>query len=565
MDLQQELNMDAPTNSSEYVVLARKYRPQNFSDLIGQQALVQTLKNALDKDRLAHAFVLTGVRGVGKTTTARIIAKGLNCIGEDGNGEPTLEPCGKCEHCLSITEGRHLDVAEMDAASNTGVDNVREIIDSVRYQPVAGRYKIYIIDEVHMLSKAAFNALLKTLEEPPAHVKFIFATTEINKIPITVLSRCQRFDLRRVKIDELSAYFQQIAQKEKVKASDEAIKLIARAADGSVRDGLSILDQAIAHGSGDIQADQVRQMLGLGDSSQSLDMLEALIAGDAEKSLTILGDAYILGAEPAVIIENLLTATHWLTRLKITPSMINAEDSPNLDFEQSKALADKISISLTSTLWQILLKGLQDIKQAPNALAAAEMVCLRLMTAAKMPDPMDVIKLIEKFEDGNLQAEKKNPITQTQALPEQTEAKPIQEAVVTSSAAAVFSPPKAEESPSLETIEDLFKLLRTKKETLLVTELSNNFAIKSFEMQKIELKPVSVNSKNDVAKRLSAFLKQQTKAQWQVICDSSQSHEASYHKQQKLIHQDKLKETQNSDIMQKVLEAFPDAKLMDIN
>ncbi len=559
MDLQQKSDTDKQTNSSEYVVLARKYRPQNFNDLIGQQALIQTLKNALDKDRLAHAFVLTGVRGIGKTTTARIIAKGLNCIGEDEKGGPTLEPCGKCEHCISITEGRHLDVAEMDAASNTGVDNVREIIDSVRYQPVSGRYKIYIIDEVHMLSKAAFNALLKTLEEPPAHVKFIFATTEINKIPITVLSRCQRFDLRRVKIDELSAFFQQIIQKENATASDEAIKLIARAADGSVRDGLSILDQAIAHGSGDVTLDQVRQMLGLGDSSQSLDMLEALIAGDAEKSLTILNDAYILGAEPAVIIENLLTAIHWLTRLKVTPSMIDAEDSPNLDFEQSKNLADKITISLTATLWQILLKGLQDIKQAPNALAAAEMVCLRVMTAAEMPDLMDVVKLIEKFEDGDLQTEKKN-LTPPSFPPAQIDSKPMEVP-----ASVMAEVPLVQNLPIVNNIEDVLALLRKKQETLLAAELSNNFAVKHFEQQKIELVSTSVNSKHDFSKRLSAFLQKHTNDQWQIICLRDQSSEVSHQQQQKIQRQDQLKETQNGDIMQKVLEVFPDAKLIDMS
>src|SRR5688500_8526210 len=291
-----------------YRVLARKYRPQSFDELIGQEAMVRTLANAIKRDRLAHAFLLTGVRGVGKTSTARLIAKALNCVGPDGQGGPTIEPCGVCEPCRAIAEGRHIDVVEMDAASHTGVDDVREIIEAVRYAAVSARYKVYIVDEVHMLSKSAFNALLKTLEEPPAHVKFLFATTEVNKVPVTVLSRCQRFDLRRIPAELLAEHFGHVAAAEEVTVEPEALALIARAAEGSARDGLSILDQAIAHGAGAVTADQVRAMLGLSDRGAIRDLLALLLAGDARGALAALKDQYELGVEPSAVIRGLLGA-----------------------------------------------------------------------------------------------------------------------------------------------------------------------------------------------------------------------------------------------------------------
>src|ERR1700754_96683 len=286
-----------------YRVLARKYRPRNFSELIGQEAMVQTLENAIRRDRIAHAFLLTGVRGVGKTSTARLIAKALNCIGPDGQGGPTITPCNVCEPCRAISEGRHIDVIEMDAASHTSVDDIREIIDAVRYASVSARYKIYIIDEVHMLSKNAFNALLKTLEEPPEHVKFLFATTEVNKVPLTVLSRCQRFDLRRIPAEKLAAHFADVSKAEHVEVEPEALALIARAAEGSARDGLSILDQAIAHGAGAVTAGQVRDMLGLSDRGAIRRLLGDLLAGDAQAALTAVADQYALGVEPAAMLR----------------------------------------------------------------------------------------------------------------------------------------------------------------------------------------------------------------------------------------------------------------------
>src|SRR3954449_3869508 len=332
-----------PVKAQPYRVLARKYRPQRFSELIGQDAMVQTLGNAIKRDRLAHAFLMTGVRGVGKTSTARLIAKALNCIGPDGLGGPTINPCGVCEPCIAIAEGRHIDVVEMDAASHTGVDDVREIIEAVRYAAVSARYKVYIVDEVHMLSKNAFNALLKTLEEPPAHVKFLFATTEVNKVPVTVLSRCQRFDLRRIPAAKLAAHFAQVSSAEGVEVEPEALGMIARAAEGSARDGLSILDQAIAHGAGGVTAAQVRDMLGLSDRGAIRKLLGLLLAGDAPGALAALRDQYDLGVEPSAVLRGLLESVHGITRAKV-----GGVDDPAQSAEEREAYASWSSLSFAA-------------------------------------------------------------------------------------------------------------------------------------------------------------------------------------------------------------------------
>ena len=387
---------DTPEEKQEaYRVLARKYRPQNFDDLIGQDALVRTLKNAIDSGRIAHAFMLTGIRGVGKTTTARIIAKALNYTGADGTAEPTTGDTSICETCKAIAEDRHPDVMEMDAASRTGIDDIREILDGVRYAPTSARYKIYIIDEVHMLSKAAFNALLKTLEEPPEHVKFIFATTEIRKVPITVLSRCQRFDLRRIDTDVLSDYYGKIAGKEDVQAQDEALDLIARAADGSVRDGLSLLDQAIALGQGEVTGEQVKDMLGLADRALILDMLEKVMQGKPDEALGIMDDLYKKGADPIVIIQDMLDLAHLLTKHRALPQNKNANLLPQGEQERLENLADSLSMPTLGRTWQILLKGLGEVNIAPNAQKAAEMVIIRLAYAADLPDPADLVKKLK--------------------------------------------------------------------------------------------------------------------------------------------------------------------------
>lgn len=381
-----------------YRVLARKYRPQNFEQLIGQDALVRTLKNAIESGRIAHAFMLTGVRGVGKTTTARIIAKALNYGGPDGKSGPTTGPTDDCKICKAISEDRHPDVIEMDAASRTGVDDIREILDGVRYAPTEARYKIYIIDEVHMLSKNAFNALLKTLEEPPAHVKFIFATTEIRKVPITVLSRCQRFDLRRVDIPTLSSHYQKICGLEDVQAEDSAIAMIARAADGSVRDGLSILDQAMALGDGQISAAQIGQMLGLGDRARNMDLLECALSGDMPEALKIMDDLYAKGMDPVVLLQDLLDLTHVLTKLRAVPEMKDMKQAmAEGEIARASELAAKLSMPTLGKTWQILLKGLGEVQSAPSPQSAAEMVLIRLAYAADLPDPADLLK---KLQDG---------------------------------------------------------------------------------------------------------------------------------------------------------------------
>jgi DNA polymerase-3 subunit gamma/tau len=386
--------MTDSTAPAPYRVLARKYRPTDFAGLIGQEALVRTLSNAIQSGRLAHAFVLTGVRGVGKTTTARIIARALNCVGIDGKGGPTIDPCGVCEHCRAIAEDRHVDVLEMDAASRTGVDGIRELIDSVRYRPTSARYKIYIVDEVHMLSTAAFNALLKTLEEPPEHVKFVFATTEIRKIPVTVLSRCQRFDLRRVEMGVLAAHFAAIAEKEKAEIEPAALRLIARAADGSVRDGLSLLDQAISHGAGQVSEGQVRDMLGLADRARVFDLLDAVMKGEVATALDQIADQYAAGADPGVVLQDMLELVHWLTRLKVTPDAAEAVTASETERVKGRQMADALSLAALTRAWQMLLKGLAETRSAPNPLQAAEMAVVRLAYAAELPSPAELIEQI---------------------------------------------------------------------------------------------------------------------------------------------------------------------------
>jgi DNA polymerase-3 subunit gamma/tau len=379
------------TAPAPYRVLARKYRPTRFADLIGQEAMVRTLSNAIASGRIAHAFVMTGVRGIGKTTTARIVARALNCVGPDGKGGPTLDPCGVCEHCVAIADDRHMDVVEMDAASHNGVDDIRDLTDGARYRPVKARYKIYILDEVHMLSKPAFNALLKTLEEPPEHVKFIFATTEIRKVPITVLSRCQRFDLRRIDQSVLGNYLSTIAEKEGRKLSPAAAALLGRAADGSARDGLSLLDRALAHVEGEVGEADVRGLLGLADRTQVFDLFESLMKGDAKAALQQLAEAYRSGADPAVIVQDLLDVTHWLTRLKIAPDLADDATVPEAERARGRDFAVKLSMPALARAWQMLLKGLSEIQYAPSPLAAAEMVMVRLTYAADLPTPGEIV------------------------------------------------------------------------------------------------------------------------------------------------------------------------------
>ena len=383
---------ESPVAPSAYRVLARQYRPTSFTGLIGQGAMVRTLTNAFRAGRLAHAFILTGVRGVGKTTTARIIARALNCVGPDGSGGPTIEPCGECEHCRAIAEDRHVDVLEMDAASRTKVEEMRELLEGVRYRPTSARTKVYIIDEVHMLSNHAFNALLKTLEEPPEHVTFIFATTEARRVPVTVLSRCQRFDLRRVDIEILTTHFARIAEKEGAAVAPPALHLIARAADGSVRDGLSLLDQAIAHGSGEVDENAVRTMLGLADRTLTFDLMDAVLKGDIVAALSILGVQYAAGADPAIVLEDALDLTHWLTRVKVVPDAADGRGVPEAERVRGRDMAGRLSMAALARAWQMLLKGLGEVRVAPSPLQAAEMILVRLSYASTLPTPAEALE-----------------------------------------------------------------------------------------------------------------------------------------------------------------------------
>jgi DNA polymerase-3 subunit gamma/tau len=483
--------MNETAQNVPYRVLARKYRPQNFDQLIGQDALVRTLKNAITSGRIAHAFMLTGVRGVGKTTTARIIAKALNYTGPDGKAGPTTGATDDCEICRSISEDRHPDVMEMDAASRTGVDDIREILDGVRYAPTSARYKVYIIDEVHMLSKNAFNALLKTLEEPPPHVKFIFATTEIRKVPVTVLSRCQRFDLRRVDVETLTKHFKWVCGEEKVAIEDEAASMIARAADGSVRDGLSILDQAIALSAGTVTTDQVRDMLGLADRGLLLDLYETILKGGVEQSLAIMADLYRAGADASVILQDLLDLTHLLSKfqaVKAPPATVEPNMAA-LERDRAAAMAKTISMPSLSRVWQILLKGLSEVQAAPNPQAAAEMVMIRLAYASELPDPAT---LLRQLKDGGVVASAAGARAPSSGG---APSGPVSLLVTGSGAAAQIAPVALPQSvpvanANLGTLEDVVGLLERSGAMILASHVIQFVQLVKLEPGLIEFQPV---------------------------------------------------------------------------
>jgi DNA polymerase-3 subunit gamma/tau len=394
-------DQNTATATATYRVLARKYRPNTVDELIGQESLVQTLSNALEMGRLAHAFILTGLRGIGKTTTARIIAKGLNCIGADGNGKPTLKPCGACTHCKDISEGRHVDVLEMDAASNTGVDDVREIIEGVHYAPLSARFKVYIIDEVHMLSKSAFNALLKTLEEPPEAVKFVFATTEIRKVPVTVLSRCQRFDLRRVPTEMMAKHLKSIAEKETITIDEAALLRLARAAEGSVRDALSLLDQAAALTSDTIRDDAVAAMLGQAGRMDAIQIMSAALTGDTKAAIDGLAGAVRSGAEPVMVIADMLDFIHLASRQAAGGTLT---DLPDAESDALVKIGQEVAISRLARAWQLMLKGHAEVNLAPNPHAAADMVLIRLSHMANMPTPADLVRKLKDVPTGDFTA-----------------------------------------------------------------------------------------------------------------------------------------------------------------
>lgn len=533
-----------------YRVLARKYRPVDFTTLVGQEAMVRTLRNAIATGRIAHAFMLTGVRGVGKTTTARIIARALNCIGPDGKGGPTVDPCGVCDNCKAITEDRHVDVIEMDAASRTGIDDVRELIEGVRYRPVSARYKVYIIDEVHMLSEKAFNALLKTLEEPPPHVKFVFATTEIRKVPVTVLSRCQRFDLKRVPLEVLVEHFAGIAAKEKVEISPEAMTLIARAADGSVRDGLSLLDQAIAHGGGVVDAAQVRDMLGLADRSKVLDLFEKTLRGDAKAVVAALGEMHDAGADPVVILQDLLELTHWVTRLKVAPEAgASVADSERA---QGLAMAQKLSMGSLTRAWNLLMKGLQETLTAPSPVRAAEMALIRLCYAAELPTPSDALKALQ-----NGSAPVAMAGAPAAAPPPRGGGGGGATALATQPVNAVAAQPVA--MPTPKSFTDVVALLEVRREARLVHHLMHHVHEVRCEPGLIEFRP-EPQAPTDLAARLGTLLSQWTGRRWlaSVSSDAGKPTLAA----QKATNADTLRAAAESNpVVQAIMKTFPGAKL----
>jgi len=488
------ITMSETENSGQsYQVLARKYRPETFKDLYGQEAMVRTLKNAFEADRIAHAFIMTGIRGTGKTTTARIIAKGLNCTGPDGIGGPTIEPCGECETCVAIAEGRHVDVLEMDAASRTGVGDIREIIDSVRYRAASARYKVYIIDEVHMLSTSAFNALLKTLEEPPEHVKFIFATTEIRKVPVTVLSRCQRFDLRRIEPEVMREFLGGIAQKEQAEIDEDALALIIRASEGSARDGLSLLDQAIAHSAGVTTADQVRAMLGLADRGRVLDLFDHIMKGDAAEALAELSSQYAQGADPIAVLRDLAEVTHWISVVKISPE---AADDPTIspDERNRGRVMSELPMRALTRMWQMLLKALEEVAMAPNAMMAAEMAIIRLTHIADLPSPEDLVKRLKDTTP---------PAKAAAAITGRGQSGPA-------------SGPEAKAAPSLAqyaSFTDVLDLIKSRRDLHLLVEVEKHVRLVSYSPGRIEFAPAADMGPEFVS-RFAARLQNWTGVRW---------------------------------------------------
>ena len=554
------------TTNQSYQVLARKYRPETFADLVGQDAMVRTLKNAFSADRIAQAFIMTGIRGTGKTTTARIIAKGMNCIGPDGQGGPTTDPCGVCEHCSAIIEGRHVDVMEMDAASRTGVDDIREIIDSVHYRAASARYKIYIIDEVHMLSTNAFNALLKTLEEPPAHVKFIFATTEIRKVPVTVLSRCQRFDLRRIEPEVMIALMRKIAAAESAEITDDALALITRAAEGSARDATSLLDQAISHGAGETTADQVRAMLGLADRGRVLDLFEAIMRGDASAALAELGAQYSDGADPMAIMRDLAEITHWISVVKITP---DAADDPTVSPDErtrGATLSEQLAMRVLTRMWQMLLKALDEVAQAPNSMMAAEMAIIRLTHVADLPSPEELVKKLQNSSPPPAPPSGGTSGTRAGAVTNAQSNAAVASAPTGGPTASLGSAQPVTETVSalahFATFDAVVDLVRSQRDVKLLVEVESCIRLVSYQPGRIEFTPTS-DAPSDLSQRLGGALQRWTGARWAIILSNTGT--ATTIAEDRTAAEDAIKaEAQQHPLMQAAIASFPNAKIIDI-
>ena len=564
--------MSTESSDRSYRVLARKYRPTAFAELIGQEALVRTLSNAIEGGRFAHAYLLTGVRGVGKTTTARILARALNCVGADGEGGPTVTPCGQCEHCVAITEDRHVDVLEMDAASRTGVDDIRELIDGVRYRPVSARYKVYIIDEVHMLSKQAFNALLKTLEEPPPHVKFVFATTEVRKVPVTVVSRCQRFDLRRVEAEVLRRHLEGIVAKEEATADRAALALIARAADGSVRDALSILDQAIAHCDGEIGEVEVRDMLGLADRTQVFDLFEAVMAGEIKAALDELGRQYRAGVDPLAVLNDLLDLTHWLTRVKLVPEAADAITVPEAERRRGRDLAERLAMPQLARGWQMLLKGLGEARTAPDPLAAAEMVLVRLAFVAELPAPAE---LVEALSHGGgdrpapAPAPPAPPASPAGAGDVSVADRRAADATDGGGPAARTSlapePPAetAEIPPRPTSLAEVVALADAKREPVLAANLRNHVRLVRFDPGRIEFRPTDDAPEtlaNDIRERLGDW----SGERWVVVVSNDEEGAPTLAEQAERARARRIAEAKDHPLVRAVLDTFPEAEVTDV-
>ena len=554
------------TTNQSYQVLARKYRPETFADLVGQDAMVRTLKNAFAADRIAQAFIMTGIRGTGKTTTARIIAKGMNCIGPDGQGGPTTDPCGVCEHCSAIIEGRHVDVMEMDAASRTGVDDIREIIDSVHYRAASARYKIYIIDEVHMLSTNAFNALLKTLEEPPAHVKFIFATTEIRKVPVTVLSRCQRFDLRRIEPEVMIALMRKIASAESAEITDDALALITRAAEGSARDATSLLDQAISHGAGETTADQVRAMLGLADRGRVLDLFEAIMRGDASAALAELGAQYSDGADPMAIMRDLAEITHWISVVKITP---DAADDPTVSPDErarGATLSEQLAMRVLTRMWQMLLKALDEVAQAPNSMMAAEMAIIRLTHVADLPSPEELVKKLQNSSPPPVPPSGGTSGTRTGSITNSQSNTAVTTAPTGGPTASLGSAQPVTETVSAlahyATFDAVVDLVRSQRDVKLLVEVESCIRLVSYQPGRIEFTPTN-DAPSDLSQRLGGALQRWTGARWAIILSNTGT--ATTIAEDRTAAEDAIKaEAQQHPLMQAAMASFPNAKIIDI-
>ncbi len=576
-----------------YRVLARKYRPTRFDELIGQEAMVRILRNAFALGRVAHAFMLTGVRGVGKTTTARIIARALNCTGPDGTGGPTADPCGVCDNCKAILADRHPDVVEMDAASRTGVDDVREIIEATRFRPMQARTKVFVVDEVHMLSRNAFNALLKTLEEPPPHVKFVFATTELRKVPITVLSRCQRFDLRRVPMAELSAHFTRIADQEGVSVEASAVDLISRAADGSVRDGLSLLDQAIAQAQDGVTEAAVIDMLGLADRGLVFDLLEAVVAGQPRKALEITDLAYDRGADLGLVLQDLLELLHTVTRLKSIPNLRDRAELPEFERTRGAALADRLSVPVLGRAWQMLLKGIGEVETAPDRRAAAEMVLIRLCHVADLPSPGELVRRLSAAAGAAGMANAASPPSGGGTGPSSpsdggtalsspsgggtrpsppsgggTRPSPPSgggtRAVAGGAPVVLAAPdPVAVTVPVLNSFRDVAALVAERREAMLHAHLLHSVHVVRFAPPVIELRPQPAAPK-DLASKLAALLTEATGVRWTIALSTADG-AATLAEQGNAADAARRTAAADHPLVQAILAAFPGARIDSVH